>query len=92
VGAPLFSCSLSPEPGSAPSLSTTASSTTLAFPSYPGATIANCSFELNGTTPGNSCNMLFHLKDADRRFNPGEDSASVVFDFYQNQPAPAVGR
>jgi hypothetical protein len=29
--------------------------------------------------------MVFHLKDADRRFNPAEDSASVVFAFYQNQ-------
>jgi hypothetical protein len=88
VGAPLFSSSLCGAGLGAVSLYNSFKHYTCLpsdFPSYPGATIANYSFELNGTTPGSSCNMVFHLKDADRRFNPGEDSASVAFDFYQNQ-------
>lgn len=55
------------------------------FPSYPLATTANYSYELNGPTPGGYCDMVFHLNDSDRRFVEGEAPGSVVFDFYQSR-------
>jgi hypothetical protein len=55
------------------------------FPSYPLATTANYSYELNGPTPGGSCDMVFHLKYSDRRPVEGEAPGSVVFDFYESR-------
>jgi hypothetical protein len=55
------------------------------FPSYPLATTANYSYELNGPTPGAYCEMVFHLKDGDRRVAEGEAPGSAVFDFYQSR-------
>lgn len=55
------------------------------FPSYPLETTANYSYELNGPTPGAYCEMVFHLKDSDRRFVEGEAPGSAVFDFYQSR-------
>jgi len=55
------------------------------FPSYPLATTANYSYELNGPTPGVYCDMVFHLKGSDRRFVEGGAPGSVVFDFYQTR-------
>lgn len=53
------------------------------FPTYPLATNANYSYELNGPTPGNTCDMVFHLKDGDRRFVEGETAGDAVFNFYR---------
>ena len=44
-----------------------------AFPSYPGATYAGQTFDLNGTYPGNTCQVTFQSRD---------DVATVI-EFYQ---------
>lgn len=45
------------------------------FPRYPGSTFGNINYELNGPTPGNSCNMVFESKD----------SVGAVLDYYQTR-------
>jgi hypothetical protein len=45
------------------------------FPTYPGSTYGGFSYELNGSTPGNSCQMVFessHGPDAVYTFYTGK--------------------
>jgi len=45
------------------------------FPAYPATRPGAYNYELNGSAPGNSCNMVFRSKD---------DSAAVL-DFYESR-------
>jgi hypothetical protein len=45
------------------------------FPAYPGTGPGAYSYELNGATPGSSCDMVFH----------SNDSTSTVLDFYESR-------
>ena len=45
------------------------------FPAYPGTGPGAYNYELNGTAPGTSCNMVFH----------SNDSTSTVLDFYESR-------
>ena len=45
------------------------------FPAYPGLGPGAYSYQLNGSVPGNSCNMVFRSKD----------STSAVLDFYESR-------
>jgi len=45
------------------------------FPTYPGSTVGSYSYELNGPTPGNSCQMVFE----------SHDGVGAVLDYYQTR-------
>jgi hypothetical protein len=45
------------------------------FPAYPGTGPGAYNYELNGTVPGSSCNMVFQ----------SHDSTSTVLDFYESR-------
>jgi hypothetical protein len=47
------------------------------FPAYPGTGPGAYNYQLNGTVPGSSCNMVFH----------SNDSTSTVLDFYESRLA-----
>jgi hypothetical protein len=50
------------------------------FPAYPGTGPGAYNYELNGATPGSSCNMVFH----------SQDSTSTVLDFYESRLGAGV--
>ena len=45
------------------------------FPAYPGTGPGAYNYQLNGSVPGNSCNMVFH----------SNNSTSAVLDFYESR-------
>jgi hypothetical protein len=45
------------------------------FPAYPATGAGAYNYQLNGSVPGSSCNMVFH----------SNDSTSAVLDFYQSR-------